>query len=313
DTSVTKVFHAARQDVEIVWHLARVIPAPLFDTQLAAMVCGFGESISYVNVVRHVTDVALDKGARFTDWSKRPLSAKQLTYALADVTHLRDVYQYLDDELASAGRRHWLDEEMATLSDPGTYETQPQDAWQRLKARVKNRRAMAVLMELAAWREASAQSQNRPRSRILKDDALYDIANQQPESSAALGQLRSVPDGFERSARGRDLLEAVAAGLARDLDDVPSPKSGRSLSAQDMATAELLKVLLKACAAEHRVAPKMIADASDIERLATGDDDVAALTGWRHDIFGGLAVKLRRGELALALSSDGVIVREISP
>ncbi|MEO0730843.1 MAG: ribonuclease D, partial [Pseudomonadota bacterium] len=192
NANVIKVFHAARQDVEIIWHLADLIPAPMFDTQLAAMVCGFGESVSYVNLVRHVTGVSLDKGARFTDWSKRPLSAKQLDYAMADVTHLREVYVHLRDEISAAGRESWLAEEMAVLGNPGTYQTQPEDAWRRMKARVKNRRAMAILMELAAWRERLAHDMDKPRGRILKDDTLYDIANQQPGDSKSLGALRSV-------------------------------------------------------------------------------------------------------------------------
>ncbi|MEO1264361.1 MAG: ribonuclease D, partial [Pseudomonadota bacterium] len=307
DQSVTKVFHAARQDIEIVYTQAGLIPQPLFDTQVAAMVCGFGDSISYVNLVKTVTDVELDKGARFTDWSQRPLNKKQLTYALADVTHLRDVYAYLQTRLADTGRTHWLDEEMAVLSNPETYETRPADAWRRMKMKVKDRRAMAILMELAAWRERLAQSQNVPRARILRDDALFDIASQAPTTAEKLGRLRSISDGFQRSQRGKEIIAAVEAGLERDLSDVPSPRSGRALGAREQALFDLLKVLLKASAAEHGVAPKMLADTSDLERLVVSSEpDIAALKGWRREIFGEQALALTQGKIALAVEGGSV-------
>ena len=198
DTSTVKVFHAARQDIEIVYTEAGIVPAPVFDTQVAAMVCGFGESISYVNLVKKVTGQDLDKSSRFTDWSRRPLSDKQLVYALGDVTHLRDVYEHLKGELAQSGRADWLDEEIAELTDPKTYETHPDEAWQRLKLRVKNRKSLAVLMELAAWRERLAQAQDVPRGRILRDEALYDLANQMPSSTEQIGELRTLSEGFSR-------------------------------------------------------------------------------------------------------------------
>ena len=199
--STVKVFHAGRQDVEIIYAKTRSIPTPLFDTQIAAMVCGFGESVGYVNLVKKILNVDLDKGARFTDWSKRPLSQTQLEYALGDVTHLRDVYHHLVSELASTNRSHWLTEEMAVLEAPETYVTEPEKAWKRLKMRVKSKRALAILMELAAWRETLAQSQDIPRNRILRDDALYDIANQAPSTPDKLGDLRTLSQGFARSAR----------------------------------------------------------------------------------------------------------------
>lgn len=305
--SSTKVFHAARQDVEIVHHQAGIIPAPLFDTQVAAMVCGFGDSISYVNLVRTVTNIGLDKGARFTDWSRRPLSEKQLSYALADVTHLRDVYLYLVARLEETGRAGWLAEEMAVLTNPDTYLTKPEDAWRRLKLKVKDRRALAILMELAAWREAQAQSQNVPRNRVLKDDALYDIANQAPTTAEKLGRLRSIHDGFQRSQRGKDIIRVVESGLERDLTDVPQPRSGRSMTAAEQATFDLLKVLLKACAAEHQVAAKMLADTDDLERIATGvTDGLPALSGWRREIFGDKALQLTDGRITLGVV-DGAV------
>ncbi len=217
DEAVVKVFHAARQDIEIVYAKAGLVPHPVFDTQVAAMVCGFGESVSYVNLVKNVTGVDIDKSSRFTDWSRRPLSDKQLEYALGDVTHLRDVYRHLKADIEKANRSDWLNEEMAVLTDPKTYESHPDEAWQRLKLRVKNRKALAVLMELAAWRDRLAQQQDVPRSRILRDEALYDIANQAPTSAEQLSQLRTLSEGFSRSARARDIVDAVKRGLERDM------------------------------------------------------------------------------------------------
>jgi ribonuclease D len=221
DQRVVKVFHAARQDVEIVYSEAGLIPTPIFDTQIAAMVCGFGESVSYVNLVKKITGRDLDKSSRFTDWSRRPLTEKQLVYALGDVTHLRDIYIALKTELENTGRASWLDEEMADLTAPSTYESHPENAWQRLKMRVKNRKALAVLIELAAWRERLAQAQDVPRGRILRDEALYDIANQLPTSAEKLSELRTLSDGFARSQRARDIIDAVARGLERDPKTLP--------------------------------------------------------------------------------------------
>ncbi|MBU2580524.1 MAG: ribonuclease D [Alphaproteobacteria bacterium] len=307
-----KVFHAARQDLEIFHIQGGFIPRPVFDTQVAAMVCGFGDQVSYVNLVRAVSGAEIDKSSRFTDWSKRPLSEKQLKYALGDVTHLRDVYRRLSGQLKETGRESWLDEEMATLTDPATYQMDPDSAWQRLKLKVKNRRALAVLMSLAAWRERMAQKQNVPRQRIMRDDALYDIANQSPRTAAELGGLRSLPDGFSRSARAKEIVAAVEEGLNRDMGEVPAMRQGQPLSAEATATLELLKVLLKAAAARHQVAPRMIADASDLESLARHEEpDVPALKGWRRQLFGEDALKLKRGELALTLKDGDVVVMTV--
>jgi ribonuclease D len=302
DTAVTKVFHAARQDVEIFWNLGRVIPTPIFDTQVAAMVCGFGEAVSYTNIVKKVLDEDVDKSSRFTDWSRRPLTDHQLSYALADVTHLRHVFVYLKDQLDRDGRVHWLFDEMATLTDPMTYETAPEHAWKRLKSRVKSRRALAVLMELARWREAVAQSQDVPRQRVLKDEALYDIANHAPMTQQALGDLRSVHQGFARSERGREVLEAVARGKQRPLDEVPQFERAKPLPPEATAVAEMLRVLLKAVAAEHGVATKVIATADDLEAIASDDRaEVPALKGWRRTLFGEKALALKHGDLGLAV------------
>ncbi len=302
DERIVKVFHAARQDIEIVYTKAGVVPHPVFDTQVAAMVCGFGESISYVNLVKRITGADIDKSSRFTDWSRRPLTEKQLTYALGDVTHLRDVYTHLKAKLDSSGRTPWLVEEMSILTNPATYDTDPEKAWQRLKLRVKGRKSLAVLVELAAWRERLAQAQDVPRGRILRDEALYDIANQMPATTEALGQLRTLSDGFGRSSRAKDIIDTVAAGLARDTKTLPKVDRSDALSAEATATLELLKVLLKSAAAQHGVAPRIIADSDDLELLATSaEPDILALQGWRRNLFGEDALRLKRGELALTL------------
>jgi ribonuclease D len=306
---VTKVFHAARQDIEIMYSKAGLIPAPIFDTQVAASVCGYGDSVSYVNLVKDITGNDIDKSSRFTDWSRRPLTDSQLVYALGDVTHLRPVYRHLKGKLDATGRTSWLTEEMADLTHPETYETRPEDAWKRLKMRTKNRKAFGVLIELAAWRERMAQAQNVPRSRVLRDEALYDIANQMPTTAEQLGGLRTLSDGFSRSQRAKDIVEAVKAGLSRDPKSLPQMNHTRPVSAEAGATIELLKVLLKAAAAKHGVAPRLIADAEELERIAAEDEpDVLALKGWRRQLFGEDALKLKRGELALTLSRGEVSV-----
>ena len=305
---VVKVFHAARQDLEIVWTQARLIPHPIFDTQIAAMVCGFGEAVSYVSLVKQITGVNLDKTSRFTDWARRPLSDKQLAYALADVTHLRDIYTHLKAELEATDRVRWLDEEMAGLINPETYETRPEDAWKRLKLRVRNRKGLAVLIEIAAWRERLAQSLDVPRNRVLRDEALYDIASHAPVETAQLSQLRSLSEGYARSGRAKDILEAVRRGLKRDPKTVPSIHEGSGLPAEKTATVELLRVLLKACAARNKVAPRLIADADHLERLAMEEEpDIPALRGWRYQLFGEEAQRLKRGEVALKVEGGEVV------
>jgi ribonuclease D len=312
DTRVTKVFHAARQDVEIVWNQARTIPAPLFDTQVAAMVCGFGESVSYVNLVKQVLGRDLDKSSRFTDWARRPLTQNQLVYALGDVTHLRDLYPKIKAELETTGRGNWLDEEMADLIDPATYAADPENAWQRLKLRVKNRKALAVLMELAAWRERAAQGQDVPRNRVLRDEALYDIVNHAPTSTDKLSELRTLSEGFARSARAKEIIDAVQKGLARDPRTVPPLRSGVPLPAEKVALVDLLRVLLKSCAARNRVAPRLVADGDDLERLAVEEQpDVPAMRGWRYELFGAQVEQLKRGELALRIERGEVVTVKV--
>jgi ribonuclease D len=306
---VLKVFHSARQDIEIVHHLASVIPHPIFDTQVAAMVCGFGEAVSYSMLVKRLLNRNLDKTSRFTDWSRRPLSERQLTYALGDVTYLRDLYPKLRAQLDKSERASWLSEEMAVLTDPATYELHPEQAWRRLKMRIKTPKALAVLMELAAWREREAQTQDVPRARILKDEALYDIASQTPRTQEDLGSLRTLHNGFARSMRGRAVLEAVARGLERDPKTIPPIERGEPMPPEAQAVVDLLRVLLKARAGSHGVAPKLIATSDELEEIARSDDtDVPVLRGWRKKLFGDDALALKRGELALAIKDGEVTV-----
>jgi len=311
DRNVVKVFHSARQDLEIVWNLGQIVPEPLFDTQVAAMVCGYGDSVSYEQLANDLAKARIDKSSRFTDWSRRPLTDAQLTYALSDVTHLVKVYEALAAQLEKNGRLAWLDEEMAILSSPETYQADPENAWKRLAGRLRKSKEVAVLMEVAAWREREAQSRDVPRGRILKDDALIDLAVSAPRSVEALGRLRTIPNGFERSRTGADILEAVASGLARDPATVPMPERSRGRG-NTGAVVDLLKVLLKAVAEQEGVAPKIIATVDDLEAIAENDmADVTPLHGWRRTLFGEKALALKNGQLGLVLERGRVKMREI--
>lgn len=308
---VTKVFHAARQDLEIVWNLAKLIPAPLFDTQVAAMVCGFGDQVSYQELVSSVCRVSLDKSSRFTDWSRRPLSDAQIEYALADVTHLRDVYRHLQAKLEKTGRDAWLADEMTTLMSPSTYEMNPANAWERYRNRARKPRDLAVLMEVAAWREQEAQTRDVPRSRVIKDDVLIEVALAAPRTADALGNLRAFPRGMERSRAGVEILAAIERGLARDPKTLPKIERERRGNGGGAATVELLKVLLRQVSERHGVAARMIATVDDLEAIATSDNaDVAALKGWRREIFGARALELKHGRLALTIENGKVATLE---
>ncbi|MEN5083447.1 ribonuclease D [Bosea sp. TWI1241] len=308
DTAVVKVFHAARQDLEIVWMLGRILPTPLFDTQVAAMVCGYGDSVGYEQLVNDLAKARVDKSSRFTDWSRRPLSEAQLAYAESDVTHLRDVYLALKADLEQTGRAGWVDEEMAVLNSPATYEVKPENAWQRLKGRIRKPKELPALMELAAWREREAQHRDVPRQRVLKDDALMDIVQRAPRSVEALGELRSVPNGFERSRAGGEVLAAIER--AQELDPRTLPRIERERGRPgNGAVLDLLKVLLKATADAERVAPKIIASTDDLEAIAHDDAaDVPALHGWRRELFGEKALALKNGALALRIVKGRVTV-----
>ncbi|WP_338700283.1 ribonuclease D [Bradyrhizobium sp. 26S5] len=305
--AVLKVFHAARQDIEIVWHLSGTIPHPIFDTQVAAMVLGYGDSIAYDQLVDRVTGHRPDKTHRFTDWSRRPLSDEQLHYAVSDVTHLREVFAALDADLRKRDRSEWVSEEMEVLTSPKTYDFHPERAWERLKTRVRKPRELAVLIEVAAWREQEAQSRDVPRSRVLKDDAVGDIATHAPTSLDKLGNLRSLPKGFERSKWGADIIAAVQRGLARDQASLPKLEKPRNNS-NGAATVELLKVLLRMTSERHGVASKVIATVDDLEQIAADDQaEVGALHGWRRELFGEAALKLKHGQLALAIDKGRVV------
>jgi ribonuclease D len=308
DTSVVKVFHSARQDLEIIWQMGGLIPSPLFDTQVAAMVCGYGDSVSYEQLANDLAKARIDKSSRFTDWSRRPLSEAQLSYALSDVTHLVEVYKTLHERLTANGRLGWLDEEMSILTSPATYKADPDNAWRRLAGRLRKSKEIAVLMEVAAWREREAQSRDVPRGRVLKDDAVIDLAVSAPRSAEALGRLRSIPNGFERSRSAGDILAAVERGLARDPAELPAMERSRARGSVG-AVVELLKVLLKAIAEQEGVAPKIIATVDDLEAIAEDDDaDVPVLSGWRRELFGGPALALKHGRLAIAMENGRVVL-----
>jgi ribonuclease D len=304
---VLKVFHAARQDIEIVWHRAGLIPHPMFDTQVAAMVLGYGDSISYDQLVQRITGDAIDKSNRFTDWSRRPLSPAQTAYAVSDVTHLRSVYTALLADLGRRARAGWMDDEMEVLTSPDTYRAEPERAWMRLKTRVRKPKELAVLIEVAAWREREAQTRDVPRSRVLKDDAIGDIAVQAPTTPERLASLRSLPKGFERSKWGEGIIDAVKRGLARDPKTLPHIERPRPV-ANGSATVELLKVLLRMTSEKHGVAAKVVATVDDLERIAADDDaDVPALKGWRRDLFGEKALALKHSQLALVIERGRVV------
>ncbi|MGI6852689.1 ribonuclease D [Mesorhizobium sp. 1B3] len=312
--AVTKVFHAARQDIEIIFHLGGLIPHPVFDTQVAAMVCGFGDSVSYDQLVQKITGAHIDKSSRFTDWRHRPLSEKQLSYALADVTHLIDVYAYLKAELEREGRAHWLNEEMEILTARETYDPHPEDAWKRLKMRLRKPQELAIVQAVAAWREREARERNVPRGRVLKDDAIYEIAQQQPRDAAALARLRTTPKGWERSSTAASLLAIVNAALEIPKEQMPKLPRPQQVPEGSSAAAELLKVLLRLIAEKEGVAAKVLASGDDIDRIAAEGEaaDVGALHGWRREVFGEQALRLVRGELALRFERRKIVVFEPS-
>lgn len=308
--SVVKVFHAARQDIEIFEVDAGVIPAPLFDTQVAAMVCGFGDQAAYETLARKIARVQIDKSSRFTDWSRRPLSDDQIAYALADVTHLRAVYESLSQRLDRSGRSSWVREEMAILADPATYRTDPAEAWTRIKTRSTSGRFLGIVRELARFREEHAQSRNVPRSRVLKDDALLELASLRPLKEADLGKARLLLREARRGDIAEGLLAAIRRGLDLPAEDLPRPPPEDDRAPANPALADLLRVLLKARADAEGVAQKLIATAAELDAIAGGQRDLKPLLGWRREIFGNDALLLCEGRIALAArGSDVVTVR----
>ena len=308
--ATVKVFHAARQDLEIFFHDAGVFPTPLFDTQVAAMVCGFGEQAGYETLVKRIAKAPLDKSSRFTDWSRRPLSQAQMDYALADVTHLRAIYEFLAAQLAKTGRGPWVAEEIAVLEDPETYITRPEEAWQRIRTRSGSPRFFAALRELAQFREAHAQARDIPRSRVFKDDALIELASTRPLTEDELGRSRLLLREARRGEIATGILDALnRANAATDLPKAPPAEPG---APGNPALADLLRVLLKAKADAAGVAPRLIASAADLDAIASGARDVPALTGWRAEVFGADALRLAAGEVALSARNNAVRVVRVA-
>ncbi len=313
DRGVLKVFHAARQDLEIFHHLTGRVPAPIFDTQLAAMVTGFGDNVGYETLVNKLANASIDKSSQFTDWSRRPLSQRQIDYALDDVIHLRPIHRKLTAKLAENGRSRWLDEEMAVLADPATYIIEPDEAWRRLKIRNRKPSYLAVLKSLAAWREREAQSRDLTRNRVLRDEAIQEIAAERPSDEAGLGRLRTIGREVRKGAKGAQILEAVRAGLDMGEADLPELDSPRRLQRNIGPVVDLLKVLLKFRAEQHDVAQRLVATAGELERIAGSDDeDLPSLKGWRREIFGAEALALKRGEIALAIEGRRLTVHRLN-
>lgn len=309
DTSIVKVMHAARQDMEIFFHMTGELPQPLFDTQVAAMVCGFGDQVGYEVLISKLTGVRLDKSSRFTDWSRRPLTDEQLNYALGDVTHLRPAYEALRAQVEEAERLHWIEEEITLLSDPAIYRFEPAEAWRRLKPKRPEPRYLAVLQAVAAWREREAMNRDTPRNRVIRDETLLQIAAKPPADAASLDRVRGLPRGFSNGKLGAGLLAAIAEGKALSPDLAPAAPPKRDLPPGIGPLTDLLKVLLKHHCEENQVAQRLVANVSDLEQIAADDDaDVTALSGWRRELFGEDALRLKHGEVALAATGTRVRV-----
>ena len=314
DTRVLKVFHAARQDIEIFYYRMGDVPRPIFDTQIAAMVCGFGDSVAYDTLVAKLTKNRIDKSSRFTDWSLRPLSKRQLDYALADVVHLRAVYDRLLAQLERSGRSSWLEAEMAILTDPETYRLDPEDAWRRIKIRGGRPRMLAILREVTAWREREAQRRDLPRNRVLRDEALLDIAAHAPETVEQLARTRGLGRNLAEGRQGEALLDAVARGLALPESQCPVLPGRPQLPDGLGPVVDLLKVLLKMKCEAHGVAQRLVASSGDLELIAADDDaDVLALSGWRREVFGEDALAVKHGRLAITVAGKALQLVERNP
>ncbi|MGL1920430.1 MAG: ribonuclease D [Hyphomicrobiales bacterium] len=305
--NILKVFHAARQDLEIFFNITGKVPTPIFDTQVAGMVAGFGESVGYERLVRDIMNVQIDKTSRFTDWSKRPLTNKQLKYALTDVTFLRDIYKHLVEILNENGRAHWLTQEMQILESASTYELKPENVWRRIKMRNIKKQHLGAIMKLAEWRENEARAKNVPRNRIIKDEAILEIAMQQPKNLQALGDLRSIPNGYARSEKAKNMFAQYQIGRKIPEEELPELSSGKPKQKADSGILEMMKVVLRLVCEKENVAAKLIANSADLEKIALDDNaDVAALSGWRRETFGEVALSVKNGKSALRIQ-DGVV------
>jgi len=313
DQSITKVLHAARQDMEIFYRICDAVPGPIFDTQIAGMAIGLGDSAGYSALVKARLDLNLDKGARFTDWSRRPLSEKQLSYALADVTHLRDLYPSVLSELEEKGRLTWVTEEMSQHMEESLYTFEPEEAWQRLKLRGNKKHYLAALKAAAAWRERTAIKKDIPRRRVLKDDAIYDLAQQRPRTIEALAKLRGIPRGFEKSSSAKGLVESIASAIENAEDYAPPAPKVKHMPPALGPRIEMLKTLLRLRTEVEGIATRLVANARDIEQLAAFGEaaDIAALKGWRREIFGTDAIDMLRGKIALRLEGENVVAERL--
>ena len=304
---IMKVFHAAKQDIEIFVNMAGVVPKPLFDSQVAAMVCGFGDSIGYEKLVMAICNKPLDKSTRFTDWSRRPLTERQIDYALGDVIHLRDIYKKLNEQLIESGREHWLAEELDHLLDKDGYIIKPENAWKRIKIRNSNRRFNAIVHKIAEWREAEAQRRNIPRNRVMRDEVLLELAAVRPTHKNALSSIRGLGANFASSKGGDKVIDAIKQAMDMDEDDLPKVSRKRPPSQNTDPIVELLKVLLKLVCKSENVAPKLLANMDDLEKIAENDNaEVKALKGWRYDLFGKDALALKNGEVAFAIKNGEI-------
>ena len=303
--AVIKVFHSAFQDFEIFFHTTGRLPQPLFDTQIAAMVCGYGDSVGYDNLVRAVTGRNIDKSMRFTDWTRRPLSKKQVEYALGDVTHLRDIYRHLEEEMSKNGRDSWIADEMKRMTSPQTYRSNPEDAWKRLKVKSGNRRFLARVQAVAAWRELQAMERDLPRGRVVRDDILMDLAARAPKDCSQLDGIKGISQQFRNGKAADDLLARLAAAESAAEDDLPVPLKRGPKREKNGPILDLLKVLLKHRCQSEGVAPRLVANTGDLECLAAGQrNDLPLLDGWRYDVYGRDALKLLEGRLGLAADGD---------
>ena len=307
DKGILKIFHAARQDLEIFYNLTGKVVQPIFDTQIAAMVCGYGDSVGYENLVRNITGNSLDKSVQYTNWANRPLSERQIDYALGDVTYLVDVYRKLSEELEKRGRTSWVYQEEEILNDPSTYENDPFEAWKRVKVKSPKAKTLAVLRELAAWREKRAQTKDLPRSWVLRDDTLADMAAQTPKNTAQLKKIRNMPPELAENHHGKTLLELIEKALNSNSKTWPQPKKKTPIPPHVASTIDILRMLLKVQCTQHEVATKLLISTEELGLLALSDDaDIPALKGWRYEIFGRHALALKKGELAVGLKGNKI-------